>query len=57
MEKSVVLGIDIGGTNTIYGFVTREGTIVFHDEIPTNGSKPISDLIERINDKIGVQNK
>jgi glucokinase len=52
MEKSVVLGIDIGGTNTIYGFVTRKGTIVFHDEIPTNGSKPISNLIERISDKI-----
>ena len=48
MEESVVLGIDIGGTNTIYGFITREGKIVFHDEIPTNGSKPISDLIERI---------
>ena len=52
MEKSVVLGIDIGGTNTIYGFITCEGTIVFHDEIPTNGSKPISDLVERIIDKI-----
>ena len=33
MEKSVVLGIDIGGTNTIYGFITCEGTIVFHNEI------------------------
>ena len=52
MEKSVVLGIDIGGTNTIYGFITREGTIIFHDEIPTNGSKPISDLIGRISDNV-----
>ena len=52
MEKSVVLGIDIGGTNTIYGFITREGTIVFHDEIPTNGSKSISNLVERISDYI-----
>ena len=50
MEKSVVLGIDIGGTNTIYGFVTCEGTIVFHDEIPTNVSKSISNLVERISD-------
>ena len=52
MEKSVVLGIDIGGTNTIYGFITCEGTIVFHDEIPTNGSKPILDLIGRISDNV-----
>ena len=52
MEKSVVLGIDIGGTNTIYGFITREGAIIFHDEIPTNGSKPISDLIGRISDNV-----
>ena len=52
MEKSVVLGIDIGGTNTIYGYITRDGTIIFHDEIPTNGSKPISDLIGRINDNV-----
>ena len=41
MEKSVVLGIDIGGTNTIYGFIMRDGTIIFHDEIPTY---PNSDL-------------
>ena len=52
MEKSVVLGIDIGGTNTIYGYITRDGTIVFHDEIPTNGAKPISDLIGRISDNV-----
>ena len=49
---SKVLLIDIGGTNTIYGFITRKGTIVFHDEIPTNGSKPILDLIGRINDNV-----
>ena len=52
MEKSVVLGIDIGGTNTIYGFITRDGSIIFHDEIPTNGAKPISDLIGRISDNV-----
>ena len=52
MEKSVVLGIDIGGTNTIYGYITRDGTIIFHDEIPTNGAKPISDLIGRISDNV-----
>ena len=46
------LGIDIGGTNTIYGFITRDGSIIFHDEIPTNGAKPISDLIGRISDNV-----
>ena len=52
MEKSVVLGIDIGGTNTIFGYIARDGTIIFHDEIPTNGAKPISDLIGRISENV-----
>ena len=27
--KLVVLGIDIGGTNTVYGLVEKSGNIVF----------------------------
>ena len=47
MKTSLVLGIDIGGTNTIYGFITKNGTIVFQEEIPTNGDKSISDLMKK----------
>ena len=36
MEKEdVVVGIDIGGTNTIFGFVDREGNILAEDSIGT----------------------
>ena len=52
MKKSVALGIDIGGTNTIYGFIGLNGSILFHEEIPTHGSMPILDLVGRINKKV-----
>ena len=51
MKKSIALGIDIGGTNTIYGFIESGGTIVFHEEIPTHGSMPVMDLVDRIDQK------
>ena len=34
MTKSVALGIDIGGTNTVYGFVDKDGHVHHHKEIP-----------------------
>ena len=39
MTESVALGIDIGGTNTVYGFVGNSGHVHHHKEIPTHGSK------------------
>ena len=51
MKKSIALGIDMGGTNTIYGFIESGGTIVFHEEIPTHGSMPVMDLVDRIDQK------
>ena len=54
MKKSIALGIDIGGTNTIYGFIESGGTIVFHEEIPTHGSMPVMDLVDRIDQKANL---
>jgi glucokinase len=34
-NKKVVVGIDIGGTNTVFGFVDREGNILAEDRIKT----------------------
>ena len=34
-KKEVALGIDIGGTNTVFGFVDREGNILGEDRIKT----------------------
>ena len=42
------MGIDIGGTNTVYGFINREGEIIHYDQIPTNGDKPIYNLLDRL---------
>jgi glucokinase len=48
MVNDFVMGIDIGGTNTVYGFINREGEIIHYDQIPTNGDKPIYNLLERL---------
>ena len=34
-RKQVVVGIDIGGTNTVFGFVDRDGHILIEDKIKT----------------------
>jgi len=44
----VTMGIDIGGTNTVFGIVTEKGKIVFKESIPTNRMEPAEDLFERI---------
>tara|TARA_A100001011_G_scaffold328818_1_gene353746 strand:- start:1216 stop:2163 length:948 start_codon:yes stop_codon:yes gene_type:complete len=48
MDSPVVLGIDIGGTNTVYGFISEDGHIHDHEEIPTKGADPVTDLVGRI---------
>jgi glucokinase len=35
-NKKVVVGIDIGGTNTVFGFVDREGNILAEDRLKTS---------------------
>ena len=52
MNEQVVLGIDIGGTNTVYGLITKKGKVIHHESIPTNGSLPILDLLERLDFKV-----
>ncbi len=44
----IALGIDIGGTNTVFGIVTEKGEIIFKESIPTQGMEPAEDLFERI---------
>jgi glucokinase len=34
-KKQVVVGIDIGGTNTVFGFVNRDGHILIEDTLKT----------------------
>lgn len=48
----VVLGADIGGTNTVFGLVDLEGTLHMSWSIPTKSSEPAEKLIERMKEVI-----
>ncbi len=49
MEKTeVTLGIDIGGTNTAFGFVDKNGRAVYQSSIPTCADSGPLDLFERL---------
>lgn len=54
--KSVLIGVDIGGTTIKIGFFTQEGVVIDKYEIPTNkndnGIQIIPDIARSINDKI-----
>ena len=50
--KKVVAGMDIGGTNTRFGIVDREGKIYAEDSIHTDNYRDISSFIEHISGTI-----
>jgi glucokinase len=51
-RKKVVAGVDIGGTNTILGFVDRDGIIVKEDRIKTNHYPVFEDFVAALYEKI-----
>ncbi len=51
-RKKVVAGVDIGGTNTVLGFVDREGNILVEDRIKTNHYPDFSDFVSALFGKI-----
>ena len=46
------LGIDIGGTNTVFGFVSRSGSILAESSMTTNASEPADLYVARLYVKI-----
>lgn len=53
MEKSsLTLGIDIGGTNTIFGAVDAAGNILVRGKIPTTGHTTFHDFINALHDTV-----
>jgi glucokinase len=50
--QDVTLGVDIGGTNTVFGFVLETGTCVAESSIPTESGDPAERLISRLHEKI-----
>jgi glucokinase len=53
-KKSVAVGIDIGGTNTVFGFVDREGNILGEDKIKTIQYDEIEVFVAALYEKILV---
>ena len=47
-KQQVVLGIDIGGTNTVFGFVTDEGTLINESCILTLGDEDAGMFFPRL---------
>jgi glucokinase len=52
--KKVVVGIDIGGTNTVFGFVDREGNILAEDRIKTSHYEEVEVYVAALYEKIKV---
>ena len=46
--KAVVLGVDIGGTNTKFGFVDRDGKCLASSSIPTDSHQPAGKFFQRL---------
>jgi glucokinase len=53
-NKQLVVGIDIGGTNTVFGIVDREGNILAEDRIKTTHYDEIEGYVAALYEKIMV---
>lgn len=53
MEKPYAIGIDIGGTNSVFGVVDKRGHIISQDSIKTGIYKEVNEYVENLS--IGVQ--
>lgn len=47
-RKDVVVGVDIGGTNTVVGFVSKNGKIYHLGSLPTNGHEDAFVFFDRL---------
>jgi glucokinase len=48
VEKPYVMGIDIGGTNSVFGIVDARGTVLAVDKIKTQKYEKIEDYVEAL---------
>lgn len=51
-KQAYAIGIDIGGTTTKFGIVTRDGKIIEQDRIPTNTHEIVEDFIDDLYNKL-----
>lgn len=53
MERfPIALGIDIGGTNTVLGFVTKAGECLADASLPTKAAEPAEQFLPRLYDAV-----
>lgn len=52
MDKPYAIGIDIGGTNTVFGVVDQRGQIIEHSSIKTAAHKEINDYVDALVDSL-----
>lgn len=48
MEKNYVVGMDIGGTNTVFGIVDSRGTVLASDSIKTHQFEKVEDYVDAV---------
>jgi len=48
VKKEVTLGIDIGGTNTVFGYADKQGICIADSSIPTNSHEDAQILFKRL---------
>ena len=52
MKKEVAVGIDMGGTNTAFGFIDRDGNYLAEGNIATNKHLDIQDYLKELHEAI-----
>jgi glucokinase len=52
MKKKITAGIDIGGTNTVFGFTDEKGGFLPGNRLPTGNDLTAADFISRLADNI-----
>ncbi len=52
MEKPYVVGMDIGGTNTVFGIVDQRGNVLATDSIKTQAYTKIEDYVDAVCEKL-----
>ena len=52
MSKPYVVGIDIGGTNTVFGIVDARGTIIGNGSIKTGKHSKIEDYVDELHENL-----
>lgn len=51
-KKEITIGIDIGGTNSVFGAVDREGNIIAADAISTRDYEEVGEFVNAISERI-----